>query len=153
MFGRPELSTALKRLSKLSASAIGTPVVPDVRWDDVGGQEEAKQAILETIELPLQQPHLFASGVRQRSGVLLHGPPGTGKTLLAKAVCTECRLAFLSVKGPELISPYVGESERQLRESERRAPRRPGPIVARGEEHCLRASILCTRRCYGALSR
>lgn len=115
-FGETELRASLRKLGKLSAAALGTPSVPDVRWDDVGGQEEAKRAILDTVQLPLQQPHLFASGLRQRSGVLLHGPPGTGKTLLAKAVCTECRLAFLSVKGPELISPYVGESERQLRE-------------------------------------
>ena len=114
--GSAALDAAVKRLSQLDATAIGSPTVPDVKWEDVGGQGEAKAAIQETIELPLRQPHLFSSGLRQRSGVLLHGPPGTGKTLLAKAVATECRLAFLSVKGPELISPYVGESERQLRE-------------------------------------
>ena len=95
--------------------------------EDVGGRRGQK-AILETIELPLRSPHLFASGLRQRSGVLLHGPPGTGKTLLAKAVATECRLSFLSVKGPELISPYVGESERQLRELFARA-REAAPCV------------------------
>ena len=120
-FGVADLVAAVARLSKLDAAALGSPSVPDVRWSDVGGQEEAKQAILETIELPLRSPHLFASGVRLRSGVLLYGPPGTGKTLLAKAVATECRLSFLAVKGPELISPYVGESERQLREVFRRA--------------------------------
>ena len=73
------------------------------------------------MQLPLQQPHLFSAGLRQRSGVLLYGPPGTGKTLLAKAVATECRLAFLSVKGPELVSSYVGESERQVRQVFERA--------------------------------
>ena len=69
------------------------------------------------VELPLKHPELFAGGLRRRSGVLLYGPPGTGKTLLAKAVATCCSLAFLSVKGPELISMYVGESERQIREA------------------------------------
>ena len=72
-------------------------------------------AILETVQLPLQQPHLFSAGLRQRSGLLLYGPPGTGKTLLAKAVATECRLAFLSVKGPELVSSYVGEQAESAR--------------------------------------
>ena len=115
-YGRAELGAAVARLAKLEASALGSPSVPNVRWEDVGGQADAKRAILETVQLPLQQPELFSAGLRQRSGVLLHGPPGTGKTLLAKAVATECSLAFLSVKGPELLSPYVGESERQLRE-------------------------------------
>jgi len=115
-FGDVELDQASRRLSALGATAIGRPSVPNVRWEDVGGQAEAKRAILETVQLPLRHPALFAGGVRQRSGVLLHGPPGTGKTLLAKAVATECQLAFLSVKGPELLSPYVGESERQVRE-------------------------------------
>ena len=68
------------------------------------------------MELPLKHPILFARGLRRRSGVLLYGPPGTGKTLLAKAVATECKINFLSVKGPELINMYVGESERQIRE-------------------------------------
>jgi peroxin-6 len=127
-FGRAALDAALQQIARLDAAAIGSPSVPDVRWEDVGGQEEAKETILETIELPLKQPHLFAAGLRTRSGVLLHGPPGTGKTLLAKAVATECRLAFLAVKGPELISPYVGESERQLREIFTRA-REAAPCV------------------------
>lgn len=68
------------------------------------------------VELPLKHPGLFAGGLRRRSGVLLYGPPGTGKTLLAKAVATECSVNFLSVKGPELINMYVGESERLVRE-------------------------------------
>ena len=127
-FGLADLNSAVKRLAKLDAAAIGSPTVPQVSWEDVGGQEEAKRAIIETIDLPLRSPELFAPGLRQRSGVLLHGPPGTGKTLLAKAVATECRLAFLAVKGPELISPYVGESERQVREIFRRA-REAAPCI------------------------
>jgi hypothetical protein len=87
-----------------------------VKWEDIGGLEDVKAAILDTVQLPLQHKALFASGLRQRSGVLLYGPPGTGKTLLAKAVATECRLNFLSVKGPELINMYIGESERNVRE-------------------------------------
>ena len=80
------------------------------------------------MELPLKHPELFAGGLRRRSGVLLYGPPGTGKTLLAKAVATECAVNFMSVKGPELINMYVGESERQIREVFARA-RRARPCV------------------------
>lgn len=90
--------------------------IPKVSWDDIGGLENAKRQILDTIQLPLQKPHLFSSGMKKRSGVLLYGPPGCGKTLIAKAVATECKLNFLSVKGPELISMYIGESERNIRE-------------------------------------
>lgn len=89
--------------------------VPNIGWNDVGGLEDVKQAILDTIELPLKHRELFAGGLRRRSGVLLYGPPGSGKTLLAKAVATQCSSNFLSVKGPELINMYVGESERQVR--------------------------------------
>jgi len=90
--------------------------VPEVTWDDVGGLEEAKRAILDTVQLPLRHRALFSKGGRRRSGALLYGPPGTGKTLLAKAVATECGLRFLAVKGPELINMYIGESERNVRE-------------------------------------
>ena len=85
-------------------------------WNDVGGLEQVKKDILDTVQLPLQHPELFSSGMKRRSGVLLFGPPGTGKTLLAKAVATECSLSFLSVKGPELINMYIGESERNVRQ-------------------------------------
>lgn len=76
----------------------------------------AKKDIIDTIQLPLTHPHLFSSGLKARSGLLLYGPPGTGKTLLAKAVATECSLNFMAVKGPELLNSYVGESERNIRE-------------------------------------
>ena len=68
--------------------------IPNVRWEDVGGLAEAKQEVLDAIQLPLMHPDLFAGGLR-RSGILLYGPPGTGKTLLAKAVATECGVHFL----------------------------------------------------------
>ena len=103
-------------LQKAHAEELGAPKIPNIQWDDVGGLIKAKKEILDTIQLPLEHPHLFSQGVRQRSGVLLYGPPGTGKTLLAKAVATECSLNFLSVKGPELLNMYVGESEKNVRD-------------------------------------
>ena len=114
-----DMEEALDRQNALrAASAIGgaAPSIPDIAWDDVGGLEDVKRSLLDTIELPLKCPHLFATGVKRRSGVLLYGPPGTGKTLLAKAVASQCGLNFLSVKGPELINSYVGESEKNVRE-------------------------------------
>jgi len=92
----------------------GQPQIPKVSWADIGGLQQAKAEVLETVQLPLQHPELFSSGLR-RSGILLYGPPGTGKTLMAKAVATECRLNFFSVKGPELINMYVGQSEANIR--------------------------------------
>ena len=111
-----DLDDALKRAGLRTSAAIGAPKVPEVTWDDVGGLEDAKRAILDTVQLPLRHRALFSKGGRRRSGALLYGPPGTGKTLLAKAVATECGLRFLAVKGPELINMYVGESERNVRE-------------------------------------
>ncbi|XP_059625723.1 peroxisomal ATPase PEX6 isoform X3 [Cornus florida] len=114
--GKEDLAKALERSKKRNASALGTPKVPDVKWEDVGGLEDVKKSILDTVQLPLLHKDLFSSGLRKRSGVLLYGPPGTGKTLLAKAVATECSLNFLSVKGPELINMYIGESEKNVRD-------------------------------------
>lgn len=111
-----DVEKAFERFKSRMASGLGAPKVPNVKWEDVGGLEDVKKAILDTVQLPLVHRDLFASGLRQRSGVLLYGPPGTGKTLLAKAVATECSLNFLSVKGPELINMYIGESEKNVRE-------------------------------------
>lgn len=116
VLGKDNLVKALERSKKRNASALGTPKVPNVKWEDVGGLEEVKESILDTVQLPLLHKDLFSSGLRKRSGVLLYGPPGTGKTLLAKAVATECSLNFLSVKGPELINMYIGESEKNVRD-------------------------------------
>ncbi|CAN6454665.1 unnamed protein product [Victoria cruziana] len=107
---------ALEWCKNRTASALGTPKVPNVKWEDVGGLEDVKKSILDTVQLPLVHKDLFVSGLRKRSGALLYGPPGTGKTLLAKAVATECSLNFLSVKGPELINMYIGESEKNVRD-------------------------------------
>ncbi|KAM9769291.1 peroxisomal ATPase PEX6 isoform 1-T1 [Menidia menidia] len=122
-----DFSSALENLQKAQAKAIGAPKIPNVHWEDVGGLQHVKKEILDTIQLPLQHPELFTLGVN-RTGVLLYGPPGTGKTLLAKAVATECSMTFLSIKGPELINMYVGQSEENIREVFHRA-RSAAPCV------------------------
>ncbi|CAL4119864.1 unnamed protein product, partial [Meganyctiphanes norvegica] len=109
------------------SESLGTPKIPQVSWSEVGGLEEAKREVINTIQLPLKHPHLISSNLRS-SGVLLYGPPGTGKTLLAKAVATECGLNFMSVKGPELLNMYVGQSEENVRQVFRSA-RTAAPCV------------------------
>ena len=90
---------------------------PNVKWSDVAGLETAKEKLKELVELPLLRPDLYReAGIKPSKGILLHGPPGTGKTLLAKAVANEANANFISVKGPELISKWVGESEKHIRE-------------------------------------
>ncbi|XP_053369652.1 peroxisomal ATPase PEX6 [Clarias gariepinus] len=110
-----DFTSALETLQEAHSQAIGAPKIPSVKWQDVGGLQQVKKEILDTIQLPLEHPELLSLGLR-RSGLLLYGPPGTGKTLLAKAVATECSMTFLSVKGPELINMYVGQSEENIRE-------------------------------------
>ncbi|WP_423750745.1 CDC48 family AAA ATPase [Salinirarus marinus] len=91
--------------------------VPDVTWTDVGGLEDTKERLRETIQWPLDYPEVFeAMDMDAAKGVLMYGPPGTGKTLLAKAVANESDSNFISVKGPELLDKYVGESEKGVRE-------------------------------------
>ncbi|KAF2480366.1 hypothetical protein BDY17DRAFT_255365 [Neohortaea acidophila] len=103
------------------ADSIGAPKIPNVQWSDVGGLTHVKDAVIETIQLPLSHPELFAKGLKKRSGILFYGPPGTGKTLLAKAIATEFSLNFFSVKGPELLNMYIGESEANVRRVFQRA--------------------------------
>ncbi|MGH0160970.1 UNVERIFIED_CONTAM: hypothetical protein FKN15_057770 [Acipenser sinensis] len=110
-----DFTSSLDQLQKAHSQTIGAPKIPSVKWQDVGGLLQVKKEILDTIQLPLEHPELLSLGLR-RSGLLLYGPPGTGKTLLAKAVATECSMTFLSVKGPELINMYVGQSEENVRE-------------------------------------
>ena len=103
--------------------------IPDVKWTDIGGLEDVKLELQEAIEWPLRYPDLYKElNHTLTKGILLHGPSGTGKTLLAKAVATESETNFISVKGPELISKWVGESERGIREIFRRA-RQAAPCI------------------------
>jgi transitional endoplasmic reticulum ATPase len=103
--------------------------VPDVKWVEIGGLEDIKRELQEAVEWPLRYPDLYKELKHTLTkGILLHGPSGTGKTLLAKAVATESEANFISVKGPELISKWVGESERGVREIFRRA-RQAAPCV------------------------
>jgi transitional endoplasmic reticulum ATPase len=96
--------------------------VPNVKWKDVGGLDEVKQKLIEAVEWPLKYPDLFQqANTKPPKGILLSGPPGTGKTLVAKALANESEVNFISVKGPELMSKYVGESERGVREVFRKA--------------------------------
>ena len=104
---------------KVEPSAIREVFVelPDVKWDDVGGLESFKDELKEAVEWPLKFPDVFqAADTRPPKGVLLYGQSGTGKTLLAKAVANETKINFISIKGPSLISRFVGESERAVRE-------------------------------------
>ncbi len=102
---------------------------PHTTWEDIGGLEEAKEKLRELIELPLARPDLFAkAGIKPSKGVLISGPPGTGKTLLAKAVANESNANFISIKGPELISKWVGESEKHLRDIFKKA-RQVAPCI------------------------
>jgi len=118
---KDDATEVIATLTKRSGANASKANIPNVTWKDIGGLQNAKDEILDTIQLPLTHPELFAEGVRQRSGVILYGPPGTGKTLLAKAVATECKLSFIGVKGPELINSYIGESEKNIREVFQRA--------------------------------
>jgi transitional endoplasmic reticulum ATPase len=96
--------------------------VPNVHWSDIGGLEEVKEQLKESVEWPMTMPDIFKRmGITPPMGILLYGPPGCGKTLLAKAVANESGANFISVKGPELFSKWVGESEKRLRELFRRA--------------------------------
>jgi len=102
---------------------------PDVKWNDVGGLDEVKRELQEAVEWPMKYPALYDKlGHKMPRGILLHGPSGTGKTLLAKAVATESEANFVSVRGPELLSKWVGESERGIREIFKRA-RQSAPCV------------------------
>ncbi|KAK0920480.1 peroxisomal assembly protein [Friedmanniomyces endolithicus] len=116
-----DFDAAVDLARKNFADAIGAPKIPNVQWSDVGGLTHVKDAVVETIQLPLSRPELFAKGLKKRSGILFYGPPGTGKTLLAKAIATEFSLNFFSVKGPELLNMYIGESEANVRRVFQRA--------------------------------
>jgi transitional endoplasmic reticulum ATPase len=122
----------LNALKEVEPSAIREVFIeiPDVRWDDVGGLDEVKRVLKESIEWPLKYPELFDHmRTNPPKGILLYGPPGSGKTFLAKAVASESEINFISVKGPELLSKWVGESERGIREVFRKAKQASPCIV------------------------
>jgi len=103
--------------------------IPTVHWDQIGGLEEVKEELKEAVEWPIKNPELFERmGIRPPKGILLYGPPGCGKTLLARAVATESEANFVSIKGPEIFSKWVGESEKAIREVFRKA-RMASPAV------------------------
>jgi transitional endoplasmic reticulum ATPase len=113
------MSDFLSALQEIEPSAIREVFVevPDVRWTEIGGYGEVADRLREAVEWPLKHTDLFRqASVRASKGVLLHGPPGCGKTLLAKALATESQVNFISVKGPALLSKYIGESEKAVRE-------------------------------------
>lgn len=103
--------------------------MPSVGWNDVGGLDEAKNAIIEAVEWPIKNPEKFVKmGIKAPKGILLYGPPGTGKTLIAQAVAKESNANFISVKGPEMFSKWLGESEKAIRETFKKA-RQVSPCV------------------------
>jgi len=118
------MNNFLEAMKEIEPSAIREVFVevPDVRWSDVGGLEDIKKRLMETVEWPLKYSELFKkAGTNPPKGIMLYGPPGTGKTLLAKAVASESGVNFISIKGPQLVSKYVGESEKGIREIFRKA--------------------------------
>ena len=104
--------------------------VPTASWDDVGGLDEIKERLKESIEWPLNQPETFEHfGIKPPRGIVLFGAPGTGKTLIAKAIANEAKANFISIKGPEMISKWVGESERAVREVFKKAKQAAPSII------------------------
>jgi transitional endoplasmic reticulum ATPase len=124
----PDFREALSEVSPSGLREVAVEV-PNVRWDEVGGLDSVKTALREAIAWPLSQPALFERiGLRPPRGILLYGPPGNGKTLLVKALASQSAINFISIKGPELLSKYVGESEQGVRELFARA-RHAAPCV------------------------
>jgi transitional endoplasmic reticulum ATPase len=104
--------------------------IPDVRWEDVGGLVEVKRELIESVEWPIKHPKAFTTmGIKPPRGVLIFGPPGCGKTLLAKAAANESEANFISVKGPEILSKWVGESEKAIREIFKKAKQAAPTII------------------------
>jgi transitional endoplasmic reticulum ATPase len=125
---REDFANALKTIQPSALREVVLEV-PNVKWTDIGGLEAVKQELMEAVEWPLKYPEVFKRlGIRPPRGILLYGPPGTGKTLLAKAVATESQANFISVKGPEVLSKWVGESEKAVREIFRKA-RETAPCI------------------------
>ncbi|TEB15405.1 ATP-dependent zinc metalloprotease FtsH [Pelotomaculum sp. FP] len=128
---RVSMQDFLQALEEVEPSATREFLVevPNVGWEDVGGLDEIKQHLCETVEWPLKYEELFAqAGAQASRGILLYGPPGTGKTLLARAMANVANANFISIKGPSLLSKWVGESEKAVREVFRKA-RQAAPCI------------------------
>ncbi len=126
---KDDFKSALKEIQPSALREVLVQV-PDIGWDDVGGLDDAKQELKEAVEWPLKYPENFQRlGVKPPKGILLYGIPGTGKTLLAKAVASESEANFISIKGPELLSKWVGESEKGVREVFRKAKQTAPTVI------------------------
>ncbi|WP_406660718.1 CDC48 family AAA ATPase [Methanolobus sp. ZRKC3] len=126
---RRDFDDALKNIEPSAMREVFVEV-PRVKWDEIGGLGKAKQELIEAVEWPLKYPELFeAVATKPPRGIMLFGPPGTGKTMLVKAVATESAANFISIKGPELFSRYVGESERAVRETFRKAKQAAPTVI------------------------
>jgi transitional endoplasmic reticulum ATPase len=128
---RVTMDNFLSALAEVEPSGVREVFVevPDIKWENVGGLDSVKRELREAVEWPLKFGELLKhAGVRSPKGILLYGPPGTGKTLLAKAVASQSGINFISIKGPSLMSKYVGESERGIREVFKKA-RQASPCI------------------------
>ena len=126
---KEDFMEALKLIEPSSLREV-TAEIPNVKWTDIGGLNDVKSELREAVELPLLKPDVFKKlGIRPSKGFMLYGPPGVGKTLLAKAVATESKANFISVKGPEVLSKWVGESEKAVREIFKKAKQVAPAIV------------------------
>ena len=123
-----DFTNAFKEITPTAMREVAVEV-PVIHWDEIGGLEDAKQELKEAVEWPIKNPDMFKRiGIEPPKGILLYGPPGCGKTLLARAVATESEANFISIKGPEVFSKWVGESEKAIREVFRKA-RMSSPAV------------------------
>ena len=126
---RADFDAAFKNIEPSAMREVFVEVA-HVRWDDIGGLEAAKQELIEAVEWPMKYPEMFeAVNTTPPKGILLFGPPGTGKTMLAKAVASESEANFISIKGPELLSKYVGESEKAVRDTFRKAKQAAPTVI------------------------
>ena len=136
-----DFELALKKVQP-SSKREGFVTVPNTTWDDIGALKSVREKLRVSVVEPIRNPQLFKKmGLTMPAGVLLYGPPGCGKTLLAKAVSNESRANFISIKGPELLNKYVGESERGVRQVFERA-RASSPCVIFFDE----IDALCPKR-------